>query len=69
MNSEQIAKWVRIQRKRQGMSVARLAEASGVSYQAIWGWEHGNHGMRVDQAHSVIEALGYELAPAKRREQ
>ena len=66
--TEEIARSVRDERKRQGLDQATLALIANVGVRSIHRIEHAEETVRLDVVLRVLSALGLELRVARRGE-
>lgn len=56
-----INKIIKEEREKQGMSQQTLAEKAGFSRKTIEYWESGKRGIKLENADSVLKALGLSI--------
>jgi len=61
LNTEAIGRFVRAQRRRQGLRQAELAALAGVGNRFVSELEHGKPGLELGRVLMVLQALGAEL--------
>ena len=60
-------KIIRNEREKQGISVAKLAEMTGLTSRAVHYWESGQRGITLKNAEILANALGITITIGKRR--
>lgn len=64
-NTNNIANFIKFQRKKLGLTQEELAEKAGVGLRFIRDMEQGKPSLRMDKANQVLELFGYKLLPEK----
>ncbi len=58
---------LRNERKKQGISKAKLAEMTGFTSRVIYYWENGQHDISLKNAEIVANALGITITIGKKK--
>ena len=62
----ELAKFLKLKRKRLNITQAELAEKAGVGLRFLRECEQGKNTLRMDKVNQVLELFGYELGPVKK---
>jgi len=62
----ELAKLLKLKRKRLNITQAELAEKAGVGLRFLRECEQGKTTLRMDKVNQVLELFGYELGPVKK---
>lgn len=66
MSEQTFGKILQIERKKRGISRAKLAEMTGFTSRVIYYWENGQHDISLKNAEIVANALGITITIGKK---